>query len=292
MNILTFDIEEWYIEKTYNGGRNEKYTEFNTILTKILHLLEDRNIKATFFCIGQMAIDFPDVIKLIANRGHEIGCHSHKHLWLNKLSKDEAMDDTQTAVDSLEQCIGKKIKSYRAPAFSIGENNLWAFEILAKCGIERDASVFPAVRDFGGFSLFDESGPIILNYKGITLKEFPVSTVKILGSNIVYSGGGYFRFFPLSFIINQMKKKSYSMTYFHIWDLIPEIKGVMTKEEYEEYFSEKGNLLNRYRRFVKSNFGKKNALSKLEQLIESNDFINIEQANELINWSEVEIKDL
>ncbi len=284
MNILTFDIEEWYIEKTYHGGRKEKYAEFDKILAQILDLLDRLNIKATFFCVGEMANDFPEVIKRIANRDHEIACHSNKHLWLNKLSKAEVVEDTRQAVDSLEQCTGRKIVSYRAPAFSIGANNPWVFEILAECGIERDASVFPAVRDFGGFASFTEKTPSLVTFNGITLKEFPIATIKLLGKDVAYSGGGYFRFFPLFFIRKQMTKKSYSMTYFHIGDLIVDMKRVMTKDEYEEYFKENGGLVNRYKRYVKSKLGTKGALNKLTKLIESMDFIDLEEADKRIDW--------
>lgn len=292
INIISFDIEEWYIEKTYKGGRKEKYAEFDVQLKQILNMLDDENLKATFFCVGQMAIDFPDVIKSIAIRGHEIGCHSHQHVWLNKMSREEVMNDTRKAVDALEQCVGEKVKSYRAPAFSIGKENLWAFEVLSACGIERDASIFPATRDFGGFSLFEENTPVLLKHNGVTLKEFPVSTTSIFGKKMVYSGGGYFRFFPLAYILSQMKKQPYTMTYFHIDDLIAEKKGVMTKEEYEEYFGENGNFLNRYKRFVKSNLGKRNIFNKLEQVVRSNDFKSVEQADEIIDWNQVKIIEL
>ena len=148
MNILTFDIEEWFIEKNYFGGRTEKYSEFDAVLEKILNLLDEVNLKATFFCVGEMALSFSHVIKKIKKRGHEIGCHSNRHLWLNKLSYNEVIADTSNAIDNLEQCIGSKVISYRAPAFSIGESNKWVFEVLSNCGIERDASIFPAKREF------------------------------------------------------------------------------------------------------------------------------------------------
>lgn len=287
MNILTFDIEEWYIEKTYHGGRKEKYAEFDRTLSQILDLLDKVNTKATFFCVGEMANDFPEVIKRIGNRGHEVACHSNKHLWLNKLSKEEVMEDTRKAVDSLEQCVGQKVISYRAPAFSVGEANPWVFEILAECGIVRDASVFPTVRDFGGFASFTEKTPSLITYNGITIKEFPIATIKLLGNEVAYSGGGYFRFFPLSFIRKQMNRQSYSMTYFHIGDLISDMKGVMTREEYEEYFKENGSLLNRYKRYVKSNLGTKGALDKLIKLIETEEFIDLDEADRRIDWREV-----
>ena len=285
MNILTFDIEEWFIEKKYHGGRKEKYTEFDAVLDNILNLLDEVNTKATFFCLGEMVNGFSYVIKRIENRGHEIGCHSNKHMWLNKLSYEEVREDTSSAIDNLEQCIGNKVISYRAPAFSIGESNKWAFEILSSSGIERDASVFPATRDFGGFSSFKSKVPSLLSCNGSIIKEFPISTIKLFGNEIAYSGGGYFRFFPLSFIQKQMKLQPYTMTYFHIGDLITETEGLMTKEEFERYFKEDGNLLNRYKRYIKSTLGTKGAYLKLSELISSNDFINLEQADSAIDWN-------
>ena len=286
MNILTFDIEEWFVEKAFNGGRRERYVEFDAYLDRILNLLESTATKATFFCVGQMAADFPEVVKKIDAQGHEIGCHSNVHTWLNKMSRNEALDDTRAAVDALEQCVGKKVLSYRAPAFSIGESNKWAFEVLAECGIERDASVFPAARDFGGFANFGSKVPTIISNKGIKIKEFPICTASVLGRELAFSGGGYFRFFPLWFVRNEMKKSPYSMCYFHIGDLLPETSGVMSKQAYEEYFKEKGTWPNRYKRYLKSNLGKKGAWNKLEKLVRSQDFINLEQADEVINWQE------
>ncbi len=285
MNILSFDIEEWYLEKTYHGARAEKYAEFDHILNILLDLLDEVDTKATFFCVGKMAAEFPDVIRRISARGHEVGCHSDKHIWLTKLSREEVLEDTRTAVDSLEQCTGNKIISYRAPAFSIGEDNQWAFEILASCGITRDASVFPAARDFGGFASFSHKVPLLIEGDGFNLKEFPMTTVRLLGRETAYSGGGYFRFFPQRFIRSQLRQQSYSMTYFHIGDLLPEMNRVMTRREYEDYFQENGNFLNRYKRHLKSNFGKKQALRKLINLIKTENFIDLAAADEYTDWN-------
>lgn len=284
MNILTFDIEEWYFEKAFRGGRAEKYREYEDFLSRILDLLDERNVKGTFFCVGKMATDFPQVVRHIQERGHEIGCHSHIHTWLNKMSREVAFDDTRQAVDALEQCIGQKIKSYRAPAFSIGKQNEWAFEVLAMCGIERDASVYPAARDFGGFADFGHRTPTLLRIGDVTMKEFPVCTTHLFGQEMAYSGGGYFRFFPLWFVKKTMAKNDYNMCYFHIGDLIPEHRGVMTKAEYEDYFKEPGTLFNRYKRYLKSNLGKDTAFSKMVSLISSMNFVNMETADSIIDW--------
>lgn len=289
MNILTFDIEEWALAKAGGYGNPAKYSEYDAFLYRILDVLDDRNIKATFFCTGLMAVDFPNVVRLIQSRGHEIGCHSNIHTWLNKMTEIECCEDTRCAVDSLEQCIGKKVKSYRAPAFSIGENNKWAFEILVENGIERDASIFPAARDFGGFSNFGQKTPCVIDYNGIRLKEFPVCTTKVMGKEIAYSGGGYFRFFPLGFVKVRMDKNDYTMCYFHIGDLIPELGGVMTKADYESYFKEPGTLKNRYLRYFKTNVGKSRAFSKMTSLIQSTDFVSISQGETMINWEQANL---
>lgn len=287
MNILTFDIEEWYIEKMYNGGREKQYRQYDDYFARILELLDRHNIKATFFCVGGMATDFPNVVRQVAAKGHEVGCHSNTHQWLNKMTPKEALEDTRMAVDALEQLIGQKVTSYRAPAFSIGEKNKWAFEVLAECGIECDASVFPAARDFGGFPQFMEHVPTLVNYQGITIKEFPIPTTKLLGKELAYSGGGYFRFFPLSFIKNQMKKSDYNMCYFHIGDLLPGPKRMMTKAEYEEYFREPGTFFNRYKRYLKASLGRNGVFEKMERLISLNRFIGLSQAEKMIDWGQV-----
>ena len=260
MNILTFDIEEWYIEKIFKGDDPKKYQAYDDVLHRILDLLETHQTKATFFCLGGMAEHFPTIVKLIADRGHEVGCHSNTHRWINKMTPDEFKEDTARAITLLEDCCGKKVKSYRAPAFSIGENNKWAFEILAECGIENDASIFPGTRDFGGFPAFSGGGkPCIIDHNGLCINEFPITLTRlpILDKEIGYSGGGYFRIMPLSFVESVMRESDYTMCYFHVLDLLDFKSKLMTKEEYERYFKERGTLIKRIIRYSKSNLGRK-----------------------------------
>lgn len=289
MNILSFDIEEWYIEKVYHGARREKYAEFESYLDKILYALDEKQTKATFFCLGKVASDFPNIVKKIDAKGHEIGCHSDKHLWLTKLSREEVLTDTHNSIDALQQCVGRKVVSYRAPAFSIGENNKWAFEVLASCGIENDSSVFPTIRDFGGFPSFGSDIPSLINYNGILLKEFPIPIVSFLGKQVAYSGGGYFRFFPITYIKEKIKYNDYSMVYLHIGDLLSESKGLMSRADYETYFKESGTLTNRCKRYIKGNLGKKTAFSKFVELINSAEFMGVEQSAENIKWDSVPV---
>lgn len=287
--IVSFDIEEWYIEKTLHGGRQEKYQQFDTYLSRILDTLDAENMKATFFCLGKIATDFPYVVKRIAERGHEIGCHSNEHLWITKITPAQFQNDTQDAIAALEDVCGTKVRSYRAPAFSIGENNKWAFEILAENGIDRDASVFPAKRDFGGFASFPTASPVWIEYNGVKIKEFPICVADVLRHKMAYCGGGYFRFFPYPYIKKQMDKSNYSISYFHIGDLLHNKARMMTKEEYETYFKEPGTLKNRVVRYVKSTLGTKGAFEKMCHLLNAYPMTSLQQADEMIDWEDTPV---
>lgn len=279
MNILSFDIEEWYLEKEYGGGRIDLYRQYDAILDHILSELSRNNRKATFFCLGRIATDFPDVVKKIGAEGHEIGSHSHAHKWVNKMTPEEFREDTHAAVAALEDLTGKKVRSFRAPAFSIGESNKWALEILAEAGIENDASVFPGVRDFGGFPQFALQKPCKIAYNGITINEFPIplQRIPVVGKELAYSGGGYFRLLPLSFVRNCMGKRDYNICYFHIADLLTEKTHKLTREEYETYFKEKGTWIRRELRYFKSNVGRSGALAKFDKILASFPFTSIEE---------------
>lgn len=286
MNIISFDTEEWYIEKHFKGGRKEKYCQYDEILDWILAILEEKQLKATFFCVGQLAVEFPNVIKKISSCGHEIGSHSNRHLWVTKMTRNEFSEDTRIAVSELENLTGKKVKSFRAPAFSIGKNNDWAFEVLAENGIEYDCSVFPASRDFGGFPQFQTSLPSLVTKEGHEIKEFPICPAVFINRKLPFSGGGYFRLIPLALQKHFIDKMDYVMFYFHINDLIEESSKFMSKKEYEEYFKENGTLKNRLSRYLKSNIGKGNSKKKLESLLKQYEFVNVEKAVELINWEQ------
>ena len=285
MNILTFDIEEWALEAMRKGGaRPERIVEYDRMLDKLLSILNERNMHATCFCTGKMAVLYPQIVRRLFDNGHEIACHSNVHTWCNKMSVEQLAEDTHAAVDALEQCIGQKVKGYRAPAFSITEQNPYAFEILAQNGIEYDASIFPVARDYGGYPSFGYDVPTRVQYNGIEVKEYPIPLMHIGKWKTAYSGGGYFRLFPYWLVRRTMNSSDYAITYFHINDLITEPNKLMSREAYEAYFKEPGTLINRSKRFIKSNIGTGDAMGKLCRLLRENDFMNIATADKQINW--------
>ena len=292
MNILTFDIEEWYIEKCCRGNRKEQFQAYDRYLKSILDILDECNLKATFFCVGGLAKEFPEVVRLISDKGHEIGCHSNAHVWLNTLDRKQLKDDTETAIMSIEDVIGKKVLSYRAPAFSIGEENKWAFEVLAECGIERDSSIYPSNRDFGGYPSFPSDRPCIVKVGNSSIKEFPISLTRIMGKDMAYSGGGYFRFFPLWYIKSAMKRSDYVMNYFHIDDLMHVRYYLDPKEEFEAYFKQTASLKNRVVRMCKRSIGTRGAFDKMSKIVEAFDFVNLEEADAIADWKQEQIFEL
>ena len=289
MNVLTFDIEEWYLEKILYGGRVFRYQQFDETLAKVLDELDRFSIKVTFFCVGKLATDFPEVIRKIAERGHEIGCHSNEHIWLNKMTEEELRHDTMEALKGLEDVSGQKVVSFRAPAFSITPENKWAVNVLADCGIENDASIFPTNRDFGGYKGFPQDTPCVISHEGAMLKEYPICITLIVGKQIAYSGGGYFRLLPYWFVTKTMKSRDYNICYFHLNDLIKQKIAFKSKAEYEEYFKEPGTLKNRLLRYAKSNVGTSNAYGKFQKLLSANKFVSIREVNKTIDWEKTNV---
>ena len=287
MNILTFDIEEWYLEKILYGGRSFKYKQFDETFLRVLDELDKFGIKATFFCVGKLATEFPEVVKIISNRGHEVGCHSNEHTWLNKMTEEQLRNDTIEALKALQDISGQKVVCYRAPAFSITPQNGWAVNVLAGCGIESDASIFPTSRDLGGYKGFPQDTPCIIEREGAVLKEFPISLTSVLGKRIAYSGGGYFRLLPYWLVNRAMQKRDYNICYFHLADLIHEEQKMMSKEDYEVYFKEPGTFKNRLARYVKSNVGTGDAYGKLHKLLSVHSYSSIQLANKLIDWNNI-----
>ncbi len=277
MNILTFDVEDWFHVLDNPSTKDEKQwiqleSRIQQNMDKIFDLLEKNNQKATFFTLGWVARKYPEIIKYIDSRGHEIASHSDMHQLAYEFNREEFRQDLEMSVKSIEDITGKKVRAYRAPGFSLMHQNKWVFEELIKNGIEMDCSVFPAKRAHGGFEEFGYAEPAYIEVGGSRIKEFPINIYPVFGKNIIFSGGGYFRLIPYPLMKYFMNNSNYVMTYLHPRDFDaeqPMIEG-----------------LSAFRRF-KSYVGLKNSLSKLNRLLNDFHFVDLEEADNMIEWKNV-----
>ena len=282
MRILTFDIEDWFhILQEYPDDILDKWSNYEVRIHKgmdrIFKLLDENDIKATFFIVGYIARKHPEIVKRIHDLGYEVAAHSDMHKVAYKQSRKEYKQDLFNCINSIENIVGEKVISYRAPGFSIKKQNVWAFEVLNELGIKYDASIFPAPREDGGFDDFSESTPSIIKYNGMKIKEFPMSINTVFGRKFTVTGGGYFRFFPYRLMKKMLKKADYTMTYFHPRDFDPNqpmLDGLSLRRKFKSYY----NLSNSY--------------TKLKQLIYDFDFIDLRDAAILVDWDNVPIVDL
>jgi len=282
MNILTFDIEEWFhildheSTKTMNEWKNYE-VRIHQNMDRIFTILEKTNQKATFFCLGWIAETYPEVIREIADRGYEIGTHGRMHQLAYEQSPTEFAEDLEYSIKTLEDITGQKIKYFRAPGFSIGKDNKWAFEAIVSLGIEVDCSIFPARRTHGGFPSYQHQVPSIVKYNGIEIKEFPINYSTLLGKPIIFSGGGYFRLFPYDLIKRWTQSSEYIISYFHPRDFDAEQPIIQDLSMFRKY---------------KSYVGLKNSSDKLQQWINDFNFIDIGTAVETIDWGNVPIVEI
>ncbi len=277
MNILTFDIEEWFHildnESTTNVHQWDNYeVRIHENTDRILYFLEKNNLNATFFIVGWIAEKYPEIIKKIDSFQHEIGSHTYYHQLMYNQNSIEVNNEIKMSIEILQNITGKKVRSFRAPGFSITNKNEWVFESLINNGITHDCSVFPSNRAHGGLPNFPKSTPCLINFKGSYIKEFPINTCEIFGKKFIFSGGGYFRLIPYWMIKRFSLKSKYVMTYFHPRDFDPD----------QPIISD----LNFFRRF-KSYVGLKGSLSKLELWTNDFKFVDLRTADKKIDWKNI-----
>lgn len=279
MKILTFDIEDWF--HILDNASTKDIHQWKSFPSRIeqgvenlLEFCDNNNILATFFILGWVAERFPDIVSEIANRGHEIACHSYGHQLVYNMTPGEFEYDLKLALDKIEAAAGARPITYRAPGFSIISKSTWAFNILHRNGIEVDCSLFPAQRAHGGIPDFPTDRPCVLETRdGSRLKIFPMSYFTLFNQKIVFSGGGYFRLLPHSFLKLAFDRSDYVMTYFHPRDFDP---GQPIAPG-----------LGRVRRF-KSYVGLSSALDKLQRITDDNSFMSVNTAVQQVEWSKVQ----
>jgi len=230
INILTIDVEDYFQVENFkkvirfsDWGGYELRAVRNT--EKILDILANKNVKATFFVLGWLAERAPQLVKKIHQAGHEIASHGYAHNMVCAQTPDEFRQDLRKAKKILEDIIQEPVLGYRAPTYSITKDSLWALDILREEGLKYDSSLFPARRAKGGFAQAGRYPYKIYNGQDF-IWEFPISTVRILNKTIAFSGGGYFRLFPYKFIkssIESVNKEGHpAIIYIHPWELDPQ----------------------------------------------------------------------
>lgn len=261
INALTIDVEDYYmvsgfadVVKFEDWHKYESRVERNTI--KLLEILDEYKVKATFFILGWIAEKNPALVKDIHNSGHEVACHSYNHRLVYDLTPEEFREDIRRAKGILEDITGRPVIGFRAPSYSITGLTFWCLDVLHELGFRYDSSIFPIHHDRYGIPNYRRFPHCILGEGENALWEFPLSTLRWGKMNIPIAGGGYFRLFPYSFVrwgirrINE-KEQAPAIVYLHPWEIDPSQPRV------------NGSWLSRFRHYV--NLGKTE--SRLRRLL-------------------------
>jgi len=228
---LSVDVEDYFqVEAFADRITPEMWPRFPSRVAdntrRVLELLGRAGARATFFVLGWIAEREPRLVREILDAGHEVGCHSHLHRCIWRLSPQEFQADTHRACAAIEDSGGQKVVGYRAPTFSVVKESLWAIEILAERGFVYDSSVFPIRHDLYGIP---EAPRFPFRWEcsnGRSLFEIPALTVRLFGWNLPVGGGGYLRILPMWYTrwglrrIRQREGEPVAL-YFHPWELDP-----------------------------------------------------------------------
>lgn len=235
INALTIDVEDYFQVNAFAGHvrRDEWHTyplRVGDNIRRILDMLDEFSVRATFFVLGWVAERLPSLVREIRRRGHEIACHGYGHQLVYQLSFQQFRDDIRSAKNILEDICGERIYGYRAPSYSITSRSLWALDILVEQGFTYDSSIFPIYHDVYGIPGGKRFIHDISTHEG-SIREFPLSTFPLdLGfwhSRLPVAGGGYLRLFPVSLVsraiqtINSREKQPV-IVYFHPWEIDPD----------------------------------------------------------------------
>ncbi len=209
-NMMTVDVEDWFhiLDSEEAPGRErwpdlEDRAAANT--DRLLQLFAEAGVKATFFVVGWIAWQAPDVVRRIASAGHELGSHSFWHEILQNHDRQSLARDVERSRKLLEDLTGAPVRGFRAPGASLTEATAWAFDVLCEQGFAYDASICPGISSHGGFDS-PYPGPHRVRCDSGELVEIPSSTLAVGGRRIPYAGGGYLRLFPYWLIRSALRR--------------------------------------------------------------------------------------
>jgi polysaccharide deacetylase family protein (PEP-CTERM system associated) len=243
-NALTIDVEDYFQVSAFapyirrdEWDTRECRVEHN--VDRILQMLDAKGVKATFFTLGWVADRYPGLVRRIVEGGHELASHGYGHERASDLSPELFRQDVSRAKKLLEDIAGHAVQGYRAPSFSIGTKNLWAFDTLAEAGYAYSSSIYPIQHDHYGMP----DSPRFAFRLACGLLEIPVTTLRMGNRNLPSSGGGYFRLLPYGLSrwmlrrINDEDRES-AIFYFHPWEIDPgqpRVAGIDLKTRFRHY---------------------------------------------------------
>ncbi len=258
LNALTIDVEDYfqvsalapYIDRRA-WDRVECRVEAN--VDRILMLLGERDVKATFFTLGWIAERYPSMVRRIVEQGHELASHGYGHQRVSELSPTQFREDVTRAKRILEAAGGCRVLGYRAPSFSIGAANLWALDVLAEAGYRYSSSIYPIRHDHYGMP----DAPRFAHRLASGLLEVPMTTLRVMNRNLPSSGGGFFRLLPYAasrWMLRRVNRRDHrpAVFYFHPWEIDPgqpRIDGVDLKTRFRHYLN-LGRMEARLRRLL------------------------------------------
>ena len=249
LNVLTFDIEDWYHSTFLDIPQNMWESCESNIehqLNTVLHLLKKTENKATFFTVALLARKHPETIRRIDTEGHELALHSYSHRMITEQNKEEFETDIRSSIDIFSSISDQKVVGFRAPCWSVNDKNrTFVVSTLKKYGFLYDSSIFPFKTYQYGNSKAPTYPNILSAGNGSRINEIPPSVIEYFNIRIPFSGGFYFRMLPYAFIkrgIRGFNRKGYpAVTYFHLHDVDTEyprlIKGL--KERFIVYANQK-----------------------------------------------------
>jgi polysaccharide deacetylase family protein (PEP-CTERM system associated) len=227
--LLSIDFEDWH-QLVHRGLGRADWDARGPALERqtaaIFELLDELNGTATFFVLGMTAERYPDLVRAIAAKGHELACHGYSHRRVPTQSRDELRADIERCAELVEQLGGKRPLGYRAPAFSITRETPWAYDVLAELGFRYDSSQYdsPRIRSrIGGVP----HTPYRLELgEGREIWEYPITVWPVKGRPVPMGGGAYWRVLPTAVLKRALRdvtaESSHPVLYFHPYELDPQ----------------------------------------------------------------------
>lgn len=245
-NAMTIDVEDYFQVSAFSnaiprGSWEQRECRVERNMARILQMLDEAGVKATFFTLGWVAERYPQVVLDIVSGGHELASHGYGHERASDLSRDAFRADIGRAKRLLEDIGGVAVKGYRAPSFSIGKGNLWAFDCLVEEGYAYSSSIYPIQHDHYGMP----DAPRTPFQVRPGLIEVPITTLRAFSRNFPSSGGGYFRLLPYALSRWMLRRvnvedRASGIFYFHPWEIDvdqPRIVQASAKARFRHYLN-------------------------------------------------------